>query len=44
MVVPFAPYSEWDLWIRPIVRTDPLGVCSRRIVPADVMVIDVAVV
>jgi hypothetical protein len=23
-VVPFAPHSAWDLWIRPIVRTDPL--------------------
>jgi hypothetical protein len=24
MVVPFAPHSAWDLWIRPIGRTDPL--------------------
>jgi hypothetical protein len=23
-VVPFAPHTAWDLWIRPIVRADPL--------------------
>ena len=29
MVVPFATHTAWDLWIRPIVRTDPLpkGYC-----------------
>jgi hypothetical protein len=24
MVVPFAHHTVWDLWIRPIVRADPL--------------------
>jgi hypothetical protein len=24
MVVPFAHHMVWDLWIRPIVRADPL--------------------
>jgi hypothetical protein len=24
MVVPFATHTAWDLWIRPIVRADPL--------------------
>ena len=24
MVVPFAPYMAWDLWIRPNGRADPL--------------------
>jgi hypothetical protein len=24
MVVPFAPHTAWDLWIRPVVRADPL--------------------
>ena len=24
MVVPFATHMAWDLWIRPIVRADPL--------------------
>jgi len=24
MVVPFATHTVWDLWIRPIVRADPL--------------------
>jgi len=36
MVVPFAPHMAWDLWIRPIVRADPLPKGSgRRVVEAN---------
>jgi hypothetical protein len=40
MVVPFAPHTAWDLWIRPIVRADPLPKGSGgRVVEANNLVV-----